>query len=90
MRTSDVLEYFGARSDDPESTTAAIKAIANALGIKAPSVYGWGDTVPPLRQLQLERITDGVLKPDPALLPDEVAAPSLQQASESYGDGQLR
>lgn len=35
---------------------------AVALGIKVPSVYGWGRYPPKLRQLQVERITGGKLK----------------------------
>lgn len=57
MRTSTVLKHFGDH-----------KAVAAALGIKAPSVYSWGPTVPPLRQIQIERITGGKLKADPAIL----------------------
>ena len=51
MTTSEVLAYFGSRP-----------AIAAALGIKVPSVYDWGEHPPPLRQIQLERITDGALQ----------------------------
>jgi transcriptional repressor of cell division inhibition gene dicB len=57
MRTCDAIKYFG---DE--------KALAAALGIKAPSIYGWGETVPKLRQLQLEKITDGKLKADEGIL----------------------
>lgn len=39
--------------------------LAEALGIEAPSVYSWGEFPPPLRQLQLERLTDGNLKAEP-------------------------
>lgn len=58
MRTRDVIEYFGSQA-----------AVARALGIKPPSVAEWGDVVPPLRQLQIERLTDGKLAADPAILP---------------------
>ena len=57
MRTSDVIEFFGTQ-----------KAVADALKIKPPSVNGWGETVPPLRQLQIEKITSGKLKADPTIL----------------------
>jgi hypothetical protein len=36
--------------------------LAEALGIKQGSVAGWGEYPPPLRQLQLQRITYGKLK----------------------------
>ena len=45
------------------------QGLADALGITQPSVAGWGDTVPPLRQLQLERITKGALKAEKRLKP---------------------
>lgn len=68
MRTSDVIEHFGSQA-----------AIARALGIKPPSVAEWGDTVPPLRQLQIEKLTAGKLIADTAILatpgePSQVAA----------------
>lgn len=39
--------------------------LAKALGITTQAVYGWGDRVPELRQLQLEKITRGALVADP-------------------------
>jgi DNA-binding transcriptional regulator YdaS (Cro superfamily) len=58
MRTSDVVEHFGTQ-----------KAIADALGIKPPSVSDWGEFVPPLRQLQIEALTGGKLRADASILP---------------------
>lgn len=52
MLTSDALAYF----DGSQA------ALARALGIKPPSIADWGETVPALRQIQLERITGGKLK----------------------------
>lgn len=63
MRTSDVIEYFGTQ-----------RAVAEALGIKPPSVSDWGDTVPKLRQLQIEALTGGKLRADRAILPDPLPA----------------
>lgn len=54
MLTKDAIEHFGSQA-----------ALARALGIKPPSVQDWGAHVPPLRQLQLERITNGQLRADP-------------------------
>jgi transcriptional repressor of cell division inhibition gene dicB len=54
MRTKDVLDYFKTQ-----------KAIAEALSIKQPSVAAWGEFPPDVRQLQIERITDGALKAEP-------------------------
>ena len=74
MRTEDAITFYEDRriSDEAERRIAAIKAVAAALGIKVPSVYGWGEMVPRLRQLQLERLTKGKLKADPGIL--DVAA----------------
>ena len=53
MLTKDAIAHFG-----------TLKALADALGIKSPSVCNWGDTVPPLRQLQLQQLTLGKLRAD--------------------------
>ena len=50
MKKADAIKFFGTES-----------ALAKALGIKAPSIYDWGDEVPDLRQLQLEVMTGGQL-----------------------------
>ena len=55
MLTVEALAYFN------DSTTE----LARAIGVEVPSVYDWGEYPPPLRQLQLERITDGQLKAEP-------------------------
>jgi DNA-binding transcriptional regulator YdaS (Cro superfamily) len=51
MLTKDAIAHFKTEA-----------ALARALGIRAQSVQDWGTTVPALRQLQLERITEGVLR----------------------------
>lgn len=56
MKTSEAIKHFGSAS-----------ALARALGIKPPSVAGWGEDVPDLRQLQLEALTGGVLRADDRL-----------------------
>jgi hypothetical protein len=77
MRTADVIAHFGSPS-----------AVARALSIKPPSVYGWGETVPPLRQVQIETITGGKLKADPGILR---AVPQQQTAWDgSERRGQMR
>lgn len=63
MRTDQVIEHFGSQA-----------AVARALGIRQPSVCEWGETPPPLRQLQIERITAGALRADPAILDVQQAA----------------
>lgn len=53
MRTQDVLQYFGGREE-----------LAKALGIDRSASYQWGDTVPQLRQYQIQIVTKGKLKAD--------------------------
>jgi len=53
MKTKDAIAHFKSPSK-----------LAEALGIKAPSVYSWGKHVPKQRQYELERITNGALKAD--------------------------
>ena len=55
MLTKDAIAHFNNSQAE----------LARALGIKPQSVTDWGDTVPKLRQLQLERITGGMLKAAP-------------------------
>lgn len=66
MFTKDVIAHFGSQA-----------AVARALGIAQPSVWEWGDHPPPLRQLQLERITNGALRADPKIL----ETPSQREAA---------
>jgi DNA-binding transcriptional regulator YdaS (Cro superfamily) len=70
MLKRDAIAYFGTQ-----------QALADALGIKTQSITDWGEIVPELRQLQLQRITGGVLKADPAILPDAPPAPAQQSAA---------
>lgn len=51
MRTSDAIEWFGGKA-----------ALAKALDLATPSVYEWGEFPPPLRQIQIEKVTRGKLK----------------------------
>lgn len=54
MKTLAATEHFGSQS-----------ATARALEMDPSTVCGWGAYPPPLRQLQLEALTDGVLKAEP-------------------------
>lgn len=54
MLTVEALAYFDTPAD-----------LAKALGIKHPSLHDWGEYPPPLRQIQLERLTNGALKAEP-------------------------
>lgn len=55
MNKSDVLSYFG-----------GVAATAKALGISHVAVSKWGDTIPQGRAYQIEVLTGGALKADPA------------------------
>ena len=57
MKTSDVIGHY-------KTQTAAAKA----LGIDQSSVSGWDEFPPDARQLQIERLTKGVLKAEPGCL----------------------
>lgn len=63
MLTKDAIAYFGSQA-----------ALARALGIKPPSIASWGEHVPPLRQLQIERISNGVLTASPGIALPSTAA----------------
>lgn len=63
MKTKDVLKHFGGQG-----------GTARALGIKQPSVAKWGKYPPPLRQLQIERKTRGLLKAEKDCHPEAEAA----------------
>lgn len=53
MKTLTALKLFGSQAD-----------LARKLGISRAAVNAWGDEVPPLRQLQLQAVTNGKLRPD--------------------------
>lgn len=51
MTKNQAIEHFGTQV-----------ALAKALGIEQPSVAGWGEYPPALRQLQIEKVTGGKLR----------------------------
>ena len=55
MNKRDVLSYFG-----------GVAATAKALGISHVAVSKWGNTIPQGRAYQIEVLTGGELKADPA------------------------
>lgn len=63
MYKQDVLTALGGGS-----------AVARMLGIKPASVSMWDDIIPMARAFQIERLTKGKLKFDPALYQKQVAA----------------
>lgn len=60
MKPADVVAYFGTQ----------VKT-AEALNMTQGSVSSWfrRGAVPPLRQIQIERVTGGALKADPTSVP---------------------
>lgn len=57
MDMGKVVEWYGSKA-----------AVARALGVSAVAVTRWKDDIPPLRQLQLERMTKGALRADDSIL----------------------
>jgi hypothetical protein len=50
MKTADAVYHFKTKAK-----------LAKALGVAPPSIYSWGDHPPPLRQIQIQRLTNGDL-----------------------------
>lgn len=51
MKTQEAAEFFGGK-----------KKLAQALGISPSAVTMWGETVPEVRQYQIQVISNGKLK----------------------------
>lgn len=62
MKTLDAINHFG--GDDK----AGRKKLAQTLHISQASVSQWGENVPRLQALLLEKITNGALKANDPLL----------------------
>lgn len=54
MLTTDAIKYFGSK-----------RKLAEAAGVKPPTVYAWGRLVPEGKAARLSIITDGGLVYDP-------------------------
>lgn len=57
MKTSEVLEHYGSQT-----------AVAEALGIRQPSVANWDEFPPAKRQLQIQIATGGKLRAEPSAI----------------------
>ena len=63
MKTQDVIDFFGSR-----------KKLAEKLGVKDVSAIShWGDSVPELRQYQIQVLTKNKLKADPDIANSKAA-----------------
>lgn len=58
MRKKDAVSHYGTQ-----------EKVALALGIRRQAVQGWGDVVPLGRAYQLQVLSRGKLRVDPALYP---------------------
>jgi len=58
MKTQDALSHFGGNTE----LTALLKLSTGAIS-------QWGECPPPLRQLQIEKLSGGVLKAEKDILP---------------------
>lgn len=54
LKKADVIAYY-----DKNMSKAA-----RAIGVKPPTICGWGEYVPARRAYEYERITNGELKPE--------------------------
>ncbi|MCC6530947.1 MAG: helix-turn-helix domain-containing protein [Burkholderiales bacterium] len=61
MLTSDAIAFFGGAAK-----------LADAIGVRAPSIYSWGERVPWRRQIQLEQLSRGALKHCPDDIPIDI------------------
>jgi hypothetical protein len=58
MKTQDALNHFGGNTE-----------LTALLSLSTGAISQWGEFPPPLRQLQIETLSGGVLKADKAILP---------------------
>lgn len=58
MKTSEAIEWGGGTQ----------VLLAQRLGMSQSSISAWGEYPPPLRQLQLEHLSDGRLQAEPECL----------------------
>lgn len=56
MRTKDVISHYGNAG-----------RASKALGLSHAAVYRWGEYPPAIRQLQVERATNGKLRAEPEI-----------------------
>jgi hypothetical protein len=57
MTTDDAIDWAGGTQ----------VLLAEKLGLKQPSIASWGEFPPPLRQIQIEMLSGGVLKSEPGV-----------------------
>jgi len=60
MLKANVIEFFKLRDQNQTH-------VAKMLGMGRASVSAWGEVIPEVHALKLERLTEGALKYDPSL-----------------------
>lgn len=88
MKKQDALDHFG-----------GVVGLAKALGCKPQAISQWGNTIPQGRAYQIEVVTGGALKVDPATAAGQQrpyqrvapgtpleAIPSVQRATAAAND----
>lgn len=73
MRTRAAIKYFKGHAP-----------LAKALGLTVPAIYQWKTFPPDVRQLQIERITQGKLKAEEGC-EDRVLGPTPQCKTDVVG-----
>ena len=58
MKTVDATKHFGTQTE-----------LARLLGTRQSTVASWGEFPPPLRQLQIQALSGGLLKAEGQILP---------------------
>lgn len=56
MTKEQAIKHFGTQ-----------QALADALGVRSPTISGWRNGIPHIHQLRLERMTRRKLKADPSV-----------------------
>ena len=62
MTKADAIKHYGTQ-----------QKLAAALGLSQATISGWGEFPPPLRQLQMQKITKGKLRAEPNVFSSKAA-----------------
>lgn len=77
MNKTDAIKFFGTQ----------VK-LAAALGMTQHAVSGWGEYPPPLRQLQIEKVTNKALKAEQSILRVSSIGKAIVKASRTNPNGE--
>lgn len=79
MNTAQAVAHFGSK-----------KKLAEALGISPSAVTLWADTIPTLRQFQIQMLTSGDLKAEAEPAPDSNKSSSQNRRLTPGLNGSVR